>query len=81
MKISTLADVKNNLSRYLRKAEREPIFITRSGKIAGVLECISEDGMEDYLLERSPKFRAMLDKARAAKGGISLGEYRRSRGL
>ncbi|MCX6348792.1 MAG: type II toxin-antitoxin system prevent-host-death family antitoxin, partial [Candidatus Aureabacteria bacterium] len=76
MTISTLADVKNNLSRYLRKAEREPIFITRSGKIAGVLESISEDEMEDYLLERSPKFRAMLDKARASKAGISLGEYR-----
>ena len=81
MKISTLADVKNNLSRYLRKAEREPIFITRSGKISGVLESISEDEMEDYLLERSPKFRAMLDKARACNGGISLGAYRRSRGL
>jgi prevent-host-death family protein len=81
MKISTVADVKNNLSRYLRKAEREPIFITRSGKIAGVLESISEDEMEDYLLERSPIFRAMLDKARSAKGGVSLEKYRRSRGL
>ena len=81
MKVTTLADVKNNLSSYLKKAAKEPIFITRNGKIAGVLEHLSEDEVEDYLLERSPKFRKMLDEARKQKGGVPLDEYRKSRGL
>ncbi len=81
MKVSTLADVKNNLTGYLKKAEQEPVFITRNGKIAGVLEHITEDEIEDFLLERSPKFRKMLDKAKHQKGGVSLEEYRKSRGL
>ena len=80
MKVTTLAEVKNNLSSYLKKAQKEPIFITRNGKIAGVLERISEDEVEDFLLERSPKFRRMLNEARRQEGGMSLDEYRKTRG-
>ncbi|MEW6359141.1 MAG: antitoxin [Planctomycetota bacterium] len=36
---------------------------------------------EDYLLERSPRFRAMLDKAKRERKSMSLAEYRKSRGV
>jgi hypothetical protein len=81
MKVVPLAEVKNNLTHYLEQSKKGPVFITRNGRIAGVLEHLRDDDVEDYLLERSAKFRAMLDRARRRKGGMSLSEYRRSRGV
>ena len=57
------------------------MFITRNGRIAAVLEHLTDADVEDYLLERSPRFRAMLDQARREKGGMSLSEYRKSRSV
>ena len=37
MKWVAIAEIKNDLSRYLRQAEKEEIIITRHGKPAGVL--------------------------------------------
>ena len=79
MKVVPLAEVKNNLTQYLEQIKKEPVFITRNGRIAAVLEHLTDADIEDYFLERSPKFRAMLDKAKHRKGGIPLGEYRKSR--
>ena len=81
MAVAPLADVKNNLSAYLDRCEQEPVFVTRNGRIAAVIEALTGPEVEDYLLERSPKFRAMLDKARRQKGGMSLEDYRKSRGV
>ncbi len=81
MKVVPLAEVKNNFTQYLEETKKEPVFITRNGRIAAVLEHLTDDGVEDYLLERSPRFRAMLDQARREKGGMSLSEYRKSRSV
>ncbi len=81
MKVVPLAEMKNNLTRYLEQTGAGPVFITRNGRIAGVLEQIRDADVEDYLLERSPKFRSMLEKAGRRKGGMPLSEYRKSRGV
>lgn len=81
MKLVPLAEVKNNFTRYLEQTKKEPVFITRNGRIAAVLEHLTDEDVEDYLLDRSPKFRAMLEEARRQKGGVSLKEYRKSRGV
>lgn len=80
MKITPVATFKGNLPSYLKLAGREPVFITRNGKIAAVVEAITDDEVEDYLLERSPKFRHLLNRTAAKKGGMPLESYRRSRG-
>jgi prevent-host-death family protein len=62
-----LAEVKDDLSRYLREAERQPIVITRHGKPAGVLiGFASEDEWFAYRLETDPRFLARVDQARAS---------------
>jgi prevent-host-death family protein len=62
-----LAEVKDDLSRYLREAEREPIVITRHGKPAGLLiGFASEDEWLAYRLETDPRFLARVDQARAS---------------
>ena len=51
MKEIALSEVKDDLSRYLRLAEDEPIVITRHGKPAGVLIGFkSEDDWFEYRL-------------------------------
>lgn len=66
MRVS-IAEVKDDLSRYLRMAEKEEIVITRHGQPAGVLIGFeSEDDWFEYRLERDPKFLAQVSEARAA---------------
>jgi prevent-host-death family protein len=62
-----LAEVKDDLSRFLRLAESEEIFITRHGKPAGVLIGFeSGDDWFDYRLEHHPKFLLKVAEARDA---------------
>ena len=71
-----LSEVKDDLSRYLHEAEKQEIVITRHGKPAGVLiGFASEDDWFDYRLEKDPRFRARIERARAslrARRGIRL---------
>jgi len=65
MKQVALAEVKNDLSKYLRLAEEEGIVITRHGKPAGVLiGFASEDDWFDYRLEHDPRFLRRIEQAR-----------------
>ncbi len=62
-----LAAVKDDLSRYLREAEKSEIIITRHGKPAGVLIGFrSEDEWFEYRLENDPRFLERIAKARAS---------------
>jgi prevent-host-death family protein len=71
-----LAEVKDDLSRYLRLAEDQEIIITRHGKPAGVLIGFeTEDDWFDYRLENDPRFLRRVSEARAelaAGRGIRL---------
>ncbi|MGH8308862.1 MAG: type II toxin-antitoxin system Phd/YefM family antitoxin [Steroidobacteraceae bacterium] len=62
-----LAEAKDDLSRYLREAERKEILITRHGKPAGVLiGFASEDDWFEYRLENDPRFAKRIAAARAS---------------
>jgi prevent-host-death family protein len=64
---AALAEVKNDLSRFLRLAESGEIVITRHGKPAGVLIGFeTEDDWFDYRLEHHPGFLRRVAEARAA---------------
>ena len=65
MKEVPLSEVKDDLSRYLREAEKQEIVITRHGKPAGVLIGFeSEDDWFDYRLENDPRFLQRVEQAR-----------------
>jgi prevent-host-death family protein len=60
-----LSEIKNDLSRFLREAEKQEIVITRHGKPAGVLIGFeSEDDWFDYKLENDPRFLKRVEQAR-----------------
>ena len=65
MKKAALSTVKDDLSKFLRMAEREEVVITRHGKPAGVLIGFrSEDDWFDYRLENDPRFLRRIEAAR-----------------
>jgi prevent-host-death family protein len=67
MKTVALAKIRDDLSGYLRKAEREEIVITRHGRPAGVLIGFeSEDDWIEYKLEHNPEFLRRIAQARTA---------------
>jgi prevent-host-death family protein len=62
-----LAEIKDDLSKYLRLAVDEEILITRHGRAAGILiGFASEDDWFDYRLEHHPEFLRRIAEARAA---------------
>jgi len=73
-----LSEVKDDLSKYLRQAEHQPVVITRHGKPAGVLIGFeTEDDWFDFRLENDPRFVARVEEARAslrAGRGVPLEE-------
>ena len=81
MKIAPMGDVRNHFAKYLQQSEDEPVFVTRNGKITAVIEHIEDRDIEDYLLERSPRFRKMLKKVKGERNSMSLSKYRKSRGI
>ena len=65
MKKAALSVVKDDLSRYLRLAEKEDVVITRHGRPAGLLVGFqTEDDWFDYRLEHDPRFLERIDAAR-----------------
>ncbi len=78
MKKVALSEVKDDLSRLLRIAEKEEVVITRHGKPAGVLIGFkSEDDWFEYRLETDPRFLKRIAAARrhlATGGGVRLEE-------
>ena len=65
MKEVPLSEIKDDLSRFLREAEKREIVITRHGKPAGILIGFeSEDDWLDYKLENDPRFLERVEQAR-----------------
>lgn len=73
-----LAQLKDDLSRFLREAESGEIVITRHGKPAGILIGFSsEDDWFEYRLENDPRFLNRIADARRslrAGEGVDLSE-------
>ena len=75
-----LTKLKDDLSRYLRLAEKEDIIITRHGVPAGILIGFEDpEAWWEELLLRDPRFQARVAQARSSlrEGkGISIEELR-----
>jgi prevent-host-death family protein len=49
MRFATVAELKNQLSRYLRRArkEKEPIVVTRHGRPYALIQALDEKDLEE----------------------------------
>lgn len=72
MKRVPLTELKDDLSKYLRLAEKEQIIITRHGRPAGILVGFaSEDDWFEFQLENDPRF---LDRIAGARASLRAGQ-------
>lgn len=75
-----LNEVKDDLSRILRLAEKEDVIITRHGVPAGILIGFEDpEAWWEELLLRDPRFRERVAQARGSVSegrGISIEELR-----
>jgi prevent-host-death family protein len=78
MKIAPIAEIKAQLSAFIKASEEGPVVITKNGKPVAVLLGISdEDELERLALAYSKKFQRLLDEAEKrirATGGITHDE-------
>jgi PHD/YefM family antitoxin component YafN of YafNO toxin-antitoxin module len=72
MKKAALSEVKDDLSKFLRIAEKEEVVIMRHGKPAGVwIGFEGEEDWFDYRLENDPRFLKRIEQARrSVKSGM-----------
>lgn len=79
MKVANTVELKNKTNELLRQVMKgEPIIITYRGKPAASLTPLTEDDLEDFILEHSPRIRRMIveaEKARRAGEVFSLQDY------
>jgi prevent-host-death family protein len=79
MRFANTVDLKNKTNELLREVMKgSPVVITYRGKPAAALQPLSEDDLEDFVLEHSPKIKKLIGEAeRDIKEGkiVSLEEY------
>jgi len=74
MKIESLREVKNNLSRVIQGLPQTgPVLITKNGKASAVLLSVDKDtDLETLLLSSNSRFWALFDRAVESKRWTSL---------
>ena len=79
MKVANTVELKNQTNRLLRRAmQGEAVIITYRGKPAAALTGLSEDDLEDFVLEHSSKVKKLIAEAdadRKAHRLVSLETY------
>jgi prevent-host-death family protein len=79
MKIAPIAEIKAQLSAFIKASEEGPVIITKNGRPVAVLLGISdEDEIERLALAYSKKLQSLLDNAEKrirATGGIPHDEF------
>ena len=75
-----MTDAAASLSTYARKAQKEPVVLTRRGKPIAALMPLDRNGWEDLLVSSHPTFRRIIRRSRARckpGQGISTDTMRR----
>ena len=81
MKILSTHEAKNAFPKVLKLSRKDVVIVTNRGKPVAAIEGLDgEDDLEDYLLERSPKFWAMIRRARRGKS-VAIAQVRKELGL
>ncbi len=62
MKFAAIRDLQIKASAVVKKAQQEPVVITVHGKPKAVLTSVTEDQLEDFLFENSPRLRKRIEE-------------------
>jgi prevent-host-death family protein len=79
MRVTNTVELKNKTNQILKEVMKgNPVIITYRGKPAASLTPLTQDELEDFILENSPKVRKMIAEAeRDIQNGkvVSLQKY------
>jgi len=79
MRVANTVELKNKTNQILKSVMKgSPVIITYRGKPAASITPLTEDDLEDFVLENSPKIRKMIAEAeKDIKEGktLTLDEY------
>lgn len=79
MRIAPVAEIKAQLSAFIKASEESPVVVTKNGKpVAVLIGTSNEDEIERLLLAHSKKLHSVLEAAAArirATGGIPHDEF------
>lgn len=73
-----------SLAACLRRAEKEPLVVTRAGKPIAALVRVANADLETTALSSDPTFLALIERSRArqrSEGGLSTAQVHRRLGL
>ena len=66
MKVANTVDLKNKTNKLLKQVMNgEPVIVTYRGKPAAAITPLSEEDLEDFVLEYSPRIRRIILRAEA----------------
>ncbi len=77
MKFACVKELKHKTMDLLKQVQKADIIITAYGKPLAVLHGITEEDLEDYIIEHDPAFRKKLEaslKEYLQSGGVSADE-------
>jgi prevent-host-death family protein len=80
MRFAGVKELKQKTMGLLKEAENGDIVITAYGKPAAVLHHVTEEDLEDYLMENDPGFQTRIEEAYAEYlkvGGLGAEELLR----
>jgi antitoxin (DNA-binding transcriptional repressor) of toxin-antitoxin stability system len=65
MRFAGVKELKQKTMDLLKESEKGDIVITAYGKPAAVLHYVTQEDVEDYLIENDPGFRSKIEEAYA----------------
>ena len=77
MKAIPIYEAKNQLSKYVELCREEPVVITKNGRMKAFLVPYDEDEFAALMLQYSPSFQKLIEKAAASKIRVPLSEVKR----
>ena len=79
MKMANTVELKNKTNELLRRVvSGEPVIITLKGKPAAAITPLTEEGLEDFIIENSTSIRKKIARTEAdvsAGKVVSLDDY------
>ena len=64
MRVANTVELKNKTNKILKEVMKgSPVIITHRGKPAASLTPLTEEDLEDFVLENSPKIQKMIAEA------------------
>ncbi len=64
MQVANTVELKNKTNKILKEVMKgNPVIITHRGKPAASITPLTEDDLEDFIIENSPKIKKMISQA------------------